>query len=253
MALIQWNAGSGSWGDADDWNGGVPVIVDQVQIDAGNVTVTIGTGTAAAAYTLSTSVSTLDMTGGSLDTVDQALFGGEFVQTGGTYIASGQGARFDGAIHTAVGGTITARAGATLTITGGGTLAGAITGTGSLDFAGGTTYITTGFTSSITSVTINAPVGFETNFATANDLTVGGQGSLDLFGHVLVSSGSAIIDGTLSNGELKETGTLTLSSPGGLAYLDNGLTLDVTGKVIQSGNATFGAGDSGAKVPPRRN
>jgi hypothetical protein len=252
MAYIQWDAGSGSWGDAQDWNGGVPSAADTVVISPSNITVTIAAGTAAAAYTLSTAgSSTLDMTGGSLDTVDQASFSGAFVQTGGTYLASGLGAIFYGSINTAhgtAGGTITALAGATLTIVGGGILAGAITGTGSLDFAGGTTYINAGFTSSITNINVNALVGLDINFSTPSNLTVGGTGSLDLFGHTLTVSGDAIVDGTLGNGELKASGTLILGNPGGLAYLDNGLIVDLTGKLIQSGNASFGTSDAGAKV-----
>jgi hypothetical protein len=248
MAYIQWDAGSGSWGDAADWNGGVPVAVDNVAIDTANITVTIAASTAAAAYSLSTVLSsTLDMSGGSLDTVEQGLFSGAFVQTGGTYMASGLGAIFYGSINTALGGTITALAGATLTIVGGGTMAGAIKGTGALDFNGGTTYINTGFTSSITSININALVGLDINFSTSNELTVG-DGSLDLFGHTLTMSGNSIMDGTLGNGELKESGTLTLGNPGGLAYLDNGLIVDLTGKIIQSGNVTYGTSDAGAKV-----
>jgi hypothetical protein len=246
MAYIQWDAGSGSWGDAADWSDGVPVIVDSVEIEAGAITVTIAAGTAAAAYTLSTYQSTLDMTGGSLDTVDQALFSGAFVQSGGTYTASGLGATFYSTIDTS-GGTITALAGATLSILDGGILAGAITGTGSLDFAGGTTYLNSGFSSSITSININALVGLDINFSTSSDLTVG-SGSLDLFGHTLTVSGNTIVDGTLGNGELKEEGTLTLGSPSGLAYLDNGLIVDLTGKLIQSGSVTYGTSDAGAMV-----
>jgi hypothetical protein len=253
MASIVWNAGSGSWGDANDWNGGLPVLIDTVLIDTSGITVTIGAGVAAAAYTLNTSGSTLAMTGGTLDTVSQAVFGGEFVQTSGVYTVSGVGATFTDGIYTSgtvgstPGGTITALAGAAINIAGGGILAGAITGTGSLDFTGGTTYINTGFTSSITSININALVGLDINFSTSSDLTVG-SGSLDLFGHTLTVSGNTIVDGTLGNGVLKETGTLTLGSPAGLAYLDNGLIVDLVGKVIQSGTATYGTGDAGAMM-----
>jgi len=252
MASINWTGGSGSWGNAADWSSSpnLPGAGDAVVINAGSITVTVGSGVIADAYTLNTLVSTLSVSGGSLYTVDQAIFGGAFLEsTGGVYMAGGFGATFNAAVDM-LGGKMVALSGATFDINDGGIIAGAFSGTGELLFTGGaTTYINAGFTSSITSIVIESLVGFNTNFTTSSNFSVVNGGNVDLFGHKLTVSGNSAIDGVIGNGTLQEAGTLTLGAPqGGETYLDNGLTLNVTGKVIQSGFVSQGTSDAGAKI-----
>ncbi len=247
MATINWTAGSGNWNNASDWNGGVPADTDTVQIDVSSITVTISTA-GDTAYSLSTSGATLSVTGGSLYTVSSANFGGAYLQSGGTYIAGGSGANFDSTIAT-LGGTMEALAGSTLNIADGGTLAGTVTGTGVLDFSGGTTYLNAGFSSTISSIEVgNAALGFNTNFSTANYFAELGSGTVDFFGHKITLSGAALLEGVVGNGTLIQSGTLTLGGNGSGASLENGLTLDVNGTTIQSNNLSVGSNDSGAKI-----
>jgi fibronectin-binding autotransporter adhesin len=247
MAAINWVGGSGDWDNGALWNGGaVPTSTDTVQIAIPGVTVTVSTA-GDAAYSLTTSASTLDITGGSLFTISSASFGGAYEQSGGLYMCSGAGASFMGGIAM-TGGTMEALAGATLNIASGGSLAGTVSGTGTLSFSGGTSFINAGFHSTISSIVVSADLGFNTNFTTSSDFTEQQNGIVDLFGHTLTSHGDVQIDGTLSNGVFGDAGTLTLGAPSNTTNLTNGLVLKVSGKVIQSGNANFGAGDAGAKI-----
>ena len=247
MAAINWVGGSGDWDNGALWNGGaVPTSTDTVQIEIPGITVTISTA-GDAAYSLTTQASTLDITGGSLFTISNASFGGAYVQSGGLYMCSGTGASFSGGVNM-TGGTMEALAGATLNIASGGSLAGTVSGTGTLSFSGGTTYINTGFHSTISSIVVSAGLGFNTNFTTSSDFTELQNGIVDLFGHTLTSHGDVQIDGTLSNGVFVDAGTLTLGAPSNTTNLTDGLVLNVSGKVIQSGSANFGAGDAGAKI-----
>lgn len=247
MATIVWNSGSGSWGTGTNWNGGVPTLDDSVTIDTAGATVTVGTGVAAQAYTLNTSQSVLSIAGGTLYTVDSADFSGNFIETSGTYMAGGFGATFYDTL-TLKGGTIQALAGAKLNVYGGGTLAGTLTGTGALDLYGGTTYINTGFSCSLSSIVVNALVGFDINFTTTSNLTVLGNGSVDLFGHTLTVSGDLALSGVLGSGVVTDAGTMTIGTPQSTATLDNGLVLNVTKEVLQSGNLNQGTQDAGAKI-----
>ena len=247
MATINWTAGSGNWNNASNWNGGVPQDTDTVQIDVSSITVTISTA-GDTAYSLSTAGAAVSVTNGSLYTVSSANFGGAYLQSGGTYIAGGSGATFSSTITT-MGGTMQALAGATLNITDGGTLAGTVTGTGVLDFSGGTTYLNSGFTSTISSIEVgNAALGFDTNFSSANYFAELGNGTVDFFGHKITLSGAALLEGVVGNGTLVQSGTLTLGGNGSGATLENGLTLDVNGTTIQSNNLSVGSSDSGAKI-----
>jgi fibronectin-binding autotransporter adhesin len=248
MTTINWTGGSGSWGDAADWAGGaVPNTSDDVQIEVPNITVTVGSGVAASAYSLTTVGSTLAITGGSLDTVSYANFGGAYQQSAGVYMASGQGASFNNSIAM-TGGTMEALAGATFSINNGGSLAGTFAGTGTLEFSGGTTYINSGFSSSISNFVVNALVGFNTNFSTSSYFAEGGSGDVDLFGHKLTLSGNVLIDGILGNGQVVDSGTLTIGSPQFTSTLDNGLVVSVNKELLQAGNTNFGTGDAGAKI-----
>jgi hypothetical protein len=248
MTNIVWTGGSGSWGTGSDWSTGAPPTdLDTVQIDTPQITVTVGAGVAATAYSLSTVGSTLSITGGTLTTIAGATFGGAFLESSGLFVTGGAGATFNDSIDMS-GGTIEALAGAALNVDDGGILAGALTGTGQLDINGGTTYINAGFSSSLSSIVVNALLGFDTNFVTKSNFTVLNGGDVDLFGHKLTIAGNATIDGVIGNGTLLDAGTLTLGTPNGTQYLDNGLTLSVTGSVIQSGQVDQGTSDAGAKI-----
>ena len=86
------------------------------------------------------------------------------------------------------------------------------------------------------------------NFTTHANFTVAPTGSVDLFGHKLTVAGNSVIDGTIGDGTLTDTGTLTLGTPTTTQFLDNGLTLAVNGTVVQSGNVNQGDNDAGAKI-----
>jgi hypothetical protein len=248
MTTITWTGGSGSWGNAANWLGGVPTSADDVQIEVPGITATIGNGVTADAYSLTTLDSTLDIAnGGSLYTVSYALFQGDYLQSGGLYMASGTGATFDDAVAV-TGGTMMALADSTFDFNAGGTLAGTFAGTGTLELSGGTTYINTGFSSTISDFVVNALLGFNTNFSTSSYFAEGNNGSIDLFGHKLVLSGNVLIDGTLGNGQVTDSGTLTLGAPSNTAFLDNGLIMTVAKEVLQAGNVNFGTSDAGARV-----
>ena len=254
MANINWTGGSGSWNTAADWSTDTtPTNVDTVTIDVPLITVTIDGTTPCFAYTLSTTSSTLSVAGGTLTTIAGASFGGAYVESSGLYMAGGTGAVFAAGI-TMTGGTIETLAGAALTITDGGSLGGTLSGTGQLDINGGSTYIQSGFACSLSSIVVAAKLGFDTNFSTRANFTVAGTGTVDLFGHKLTIAGNSSIAGTIGNGVLVDAGTLTLGSPAGPEQiLNNGLTLDVTGMVVQSGNVGQGDADAGAKIVISKN
>jgi hypothetical protein len=248
MASITWTGGSGSWNTASDWSGGVvPTEVDTVTISIPLITVTINGTTPCAAYSLTTTSSTLSVAGGTLTTIASATFDGAYLESSGLYMAGGTGAVFADGI-TMTGGTIETLAGAALNISGGGSLGGTLTGTGQLDITGGSTYIQAGFACSLSSIVVSAGLGFDTNFTTKSNFTETSTGTVDLFGHKLTIAGNSVIDGTIGNGILTDSGTLTLGTPGQTQFLDNGLTLDVSGTVIQSGNVDQGSADAGAKI-----
>ncbi|MEJ0046623.1 MAG: hypothetical protein WDN04_11245 [Rhodospirillales bacterium] len=220
-----------------------------MSIGVAGITVTIGTGVTAAAHSLNLVNSTLDITGGSLYTVHLATFNGAYVQTGGTYMMSGLGANFfDG--FTQTGGTINVLSGA-MQLYDGGTLRGTLTGTGALDIVNGSAYVNKGFACSLSSIVIGAQggkLGFDINFTYAENLTLLSAGVLDLFGNTLTLSGTSLLEGVVGFGRIIDSGTMTLSTPQFESVLDNGLTLTVTGTLIQGGNVALGATDAGAKV-----
>jgi hypothetical protein len=248
MANIVWSTGSGSWGNAANWSSDTtPTANDAVQIEVPLITVSIGAGVTADAYSLTTVGATLSLAGGTLYTVSNAVYDGAFVESSGTYTAGGTGATFNSALQM-TGGAIDAIAGAAFVVNDGGNLAGTFSGLGQLDLSGGTTYIDAGFKSTLSSIVVDALVGFNTNFTTSGNFTELGGGSVDLFGHRLEVTGNATIDGILGNGEFLDAGTLTLGAPLTNQILDNGLTLDVTGRAIQAGTVYQGSSDAGAKI-----
>jgi hypothetical protein len=88
MSSISWTStSSGNWNTAGDWSGGaVPTAADSVSIDVASVTVTISTGTLAA-ESLSTTLSTLDVIGGTLTVSGGETIGGAYEQSGGTLVS----------------------------------------------------------------------------------------------------------------------------------------------------------------------
>jgi hypothetical protein len=252
MAQINWIGGSGSWGQASNWGGTLPGNTDQVYIDVPGVTVTVGSGVAAAAQTLNTDGATLDIDGGSLFTVQDALFQGAFEQSSGTYTMSGLGAVFDESFSS-TGGKINDLSGA-ITLNDGGILAGTITGAGALQISQGDAYVDSGFSAGIASIVVGAnggKLGFNINFTYAKNFTLLQNGVLDMFGHTLTLTGQATLDGTVSNGTViapNKTTPLTLGNPNVTTTLDNGLVLEVKGAAVQLGNIALGANDSGAKI-----
>ncbi len=257
MTTYTWSAtGGGSWGTGTDWTsqadgstGTAPSKSDIALINEAGITVTVGTLVAASAYILDTTGATLSINGGTLTTEHIANFNGRVSVSGGTYFAGGMGAVFNQGL-TQTGGTMDAVTG-TLTINDGSTLSGTVTGAGVLDFAGANTnnYIGTGFVCNVSSVEVTggAKLGLEKNFSFAHNFTVN-DSTLDLFGHVLTDTGAFALSGVAGYGTIQDAGTLTLGTNTGTETLDNGLTLAVTGTVIQANTVALGANDSGARV-----
>jgi hypothetical protein len=251
MASKNWQVdASGSWSTGADWSGGVaPTNQDDATIAVAGITVSIGSGVAAVAHSLSTTYSVLDIKGGTLLTVQLAEFNGGFRESAGTFTAAGTGAIFNDGIDF-TGGTIDVASGAAQ-INDGGTLAGTLIGSGGLDVNAGNVYIDSGFSCSLASIVVGASggkLGLETNFSVANNLTVLQNGVLDLFGHTLTLSGASLLEGTVSLGSLAVTGTVTLGNPDAFTTLDDGLVVEVEGKMVQDGNVALGAPDAGAKI-----
>jgi len=260
MANYTWTGSSGSWGTATNWSGGVvPTLNDNVLIQVPGSTVSVDSGVLAQAYSLvdqygAFTIGTSSQLGGTLQTVSYATFDGTFSEyAGGLFYAGGTGALFAGAMNMA-GGTINLRAGAQAEVAAGGSLAGTFSGNGTLSLYGGNTYINTGFSSSLSRVTVGGggggKLGFNINYSMASTFIVASDGVVDLFDHTLTLTGNAALNGTISGGYLKNSGgTITLGTPNGpLTYLDNGLVLTVSGTTAQGGNVSFGAVDSGAEV-----
>ena len=257
MANFVWVGGSGSWNTPTDWstNGTatLPSMFDTVTINTPGITVSIGAGVAAAAYTLTTLGSELSLDGGTLQTIDTAVFDGLFYESNsGThasiYTIGGLGATFEQGIDF-VSGTIHLDTGANAIITGGGTLAGTITGSGTLLIAGGSTYIQSGFKDAAGDITIDGgKLGFNESFTSTTAFSLL-NGVADLFGNTLTLHGQSVLDATLGNGTVMVEGTATLSGPSvNDAILNNGLLMTVSGTLDQDGNVSFGDADAGAKI-----
>ncbi|HTZ71921.1 MAG TPA: hypothetical protein VMB71_14790, partial [Acetobacteraceae bacterium] len=257
MATDTWTGGSGSWGVASNWSGdngtpGVPVVTDDVVIDTAGITVTVGSGVAAVCHTLSDTNATLSITGGTLFTVERAIFNGAFIETAGTFTMSGYGANFDQSM-TMLGGSMNVLSGAA-NIYDGGTLAGTISGAGALNLINGTTYIDSGFACTIASIVVGAQGGklaFNTNFSYGNDFTLLQNGVLDIFGHTLTLTGGSLLEGTVGYGKIVQSGgnaAMTIGNGQNYTVFDNGLILSIGAHAQQDGNLALGANDSGAKL-----
>jgi hypothetical protein len=252
MAQNNWTSNSsGSWWDAADWStGAVPGATDNVYIEVPGVTVSISANpTAAEVETLNTVNSTLDIDGGTLFTVQSAVFDGAFDETSGTFMMSGHGASFVDGMNFS-GGTIDDLSGAVQLIDGG-SLSGTLAGAGALDVIDGTAYLNKGFSATIDSIVVGqqgGKLGLNTNFTYAGNFTLLAGGSLDLFGQTMKLSGTTLLDGVTGNGKLTDSGTMILGGPNATATLDNGLLLSVTKFAEQGGFVNLGANDSAAQV-----
>lgn len=250
MANYAWSVdSSGDWNDPSNWGTTtVPTTADSVTIGIAGITVYVDTA-GDAAYSLNVVNSSLEITAGSLYTVELGTFNGAYVQTGGTYLMSGYGANFFQAFSQ-TGGTIDVLSGA-VSLYDGGTLAGTMTGTGALDVVSGSAQVNTGFHCTLSSIVVGAQggkLGFDENFKYGGNLTLLNSGVLDLFGHTLTLLGRAQLDGVVGYGVLVETGTITLSAPQSQLVLDDGLSMKVAGTAEQDGNVQLGSGDAGARI-----
>ena len=252
MAQNYWTSnGSGSWYTAADWSSGeVPAPTDDVVIAVAGITVTIDPNAIAAqVHSLNTVGSTIDIDGGTLFTIENAIFNGGFIESSGIFMMSGYGASFHDGMNFS-GGTIDDYSGA-VQLLDGGSLGGTITGNGALDVVSGNAYINAGFSATIASIVVGAgggKLGLNANFSYAKNFTLLGGGALDLFGHTMKLTGTTLLEGTIGNGQLTDSSTMTLSTLYGPCTLDNGLTLSVAGIAQQNGNVAVGAIDSGAKI-----
>lgn len=249
VALISWTPSSDTnWGNALNWTGGtLPTQFDQVVV---NSAITIGAGVAATAYSLSFNparASTFSMTGGQLTTTYQAQFSGAFQATGGTFSVYGLGAQFGGGVRFGTLTTLAIQTG-TVSITAGGVLAGTVTGAGQLQFLGGDSYLSTGFTSSVASILVGGKLGLLTSFTSSKSFRTLASSSFNLFGNTFTASGVTRFEGLVGNGTINQTGRMYLSTPFATATLNNGLILNVGGTLTQNGNVGYGTNDSGAKV-----
>jgi autotransporter-associated beta strand protein len=253
MSQDNWTSNSsGSWNDNADWSEGAPPAdTDNVVIGVAGVTVSVGTDvTNAVALTLTTYNSILDIDGGDLFTLQSAAYNGAFYESAGTYTMSGSGASFYNTMDL-TGGIMDALSGA-ITLYDGGSLAGTLAGAGTLDVVSGTAYVQSGFSASIDSIEIGqngGKIGFDTNFSYGGRFTLLPGGVMDTFGHTVKLSGPTLLEGTIGNGKLVETGTLTIGEPNSPTVIfDNGLLLSVADLVLQNSNVALGANDAGAKV-----
>ena len=250
MAVYTWSLnGSGSWGVAANWGpNGLPTNLDTVNISVPGITVSVGTGVAASAYALTTQGAALSLSGGTLTTIHLATFNGAFSESSGLFMAGGIGAVFNGGVSQSTGGTLDVVTGA-LKLEQGGMLAGTVAGAGVLELAGGSTYFGAGFTSRVGTILVDsgAKLGFNTGFTSAQNFTVE-NGVVNLFGHGLALSGTALLSGTAGGGTLKETGTLTLGTTVYAATLDDGFILSLGGTAIQANQLFLGAQDSPAMI-----
>jgi hypothetical protein len=253
MTSYTWIGGSGSWSNAADWgpSGGPPTEADGATIAVAGITVSVGTGVTADCFTLTTIGSELLLDGGNLFTVAGASYDGLFDETSGLYMVGGTGAVFQDGLTMGASSTMDVLSGA-LTMESNATIAGTLSGSGALQIEAGSTYLETGFSTTLNSIVIGGSgrLGFGINLTYGGDFVEQAGGICDLLGHTLTLTGLAQLDGTLGNGLLIETATstITLGPPGTTFYFNNGVITHFAGTVIQNCMVSAGDGDAGAAV-----
>ena len=263
MTAIAWKGPvNGDWSNAADWAGGVvPGATDDVTIASSGATVTVSVA-GEIANSLTTTLSVLSITAGSLETLSFATMNGAFQQSGGLWKAYGSGILFSGGVSQ-TGGTLSvqqgmlvsnsafAEAGGLTQIYGGAQFTGPLTITkGEVDLRGGNMSV-----GGSLSISGSGTLALESGTATLSGTTVQTGGLINQTGGYLVTTGSFTENGgtmSLAGGaEFKGTlalqsGTITtlggaiiseqsFSQSGGLLYLNGGGTDVFYGNAVQTG------------------
>ncbi len=273
MALINWTGTqNGLWSNASNWGTtGVPQTGDDVQIIAGNnpsVTVTYTTGTLFL-NSLVTSGDTLSVTGGTLGTANGYAFGGGLLLSAGELrlVAGYKGDNFTSNVAES-GGTLMLLGGAeaqfgtfsetagTLTVSNGqfldqdqGSFTGLVTGNGRLVLDAPvinnqpqTITLGSGFAATVGALEVQALVALDETLSYAKSFTLDQTGTVDLNGNTLTLSGTAGLDGVITNG-----GVVNATGSGHLngLLLDNGVLMSMSGTYNQTGAIFLGSAATG--------
>jgi fibronectin-binding autotransporter adhesin len=271
MANVNWiGTSSGNWSTGANWSTGKnPLTGDNVTIaPANSLTVTYSTGSLSIA-SLTTSVATFDITGGTLGIANGYDFGGALdisagalrlvagnfgdnftnnvLQTGGniTLLGGANASTGIGASFNQVAGTITI-ANSTFDLQDAGSLGGTLTGGGRIEFDAGSTNVinlASGFALSTGSAEVRSgDLSFNESLSYAHGFELDSGGAISLNGNTLTLSGNTGLNGTITSGGLvNATGTGHLNG----LQLENGLLLDITGSYVETGLVELGATGSG--------
>lgn len=273
MALIKWTGTqNGLWSNASNWGTtGVPQTGDDVQLIAGNnpsVTVTYTTGTLFL-DSLVTSGDTLSITAGTLGTSNGYSFGGGLLLSGGELrlVAGNYGDNFTANVNETGGDLILlggaaaqygtfSETGGTLTVSRGeffdndqGTFTGLVSGNGRLVLDAPvsnnqpeTITLASGFAATIGALEVAAIVALDTSLTYAKSFTLDEAGTVDLNGNTLTLSGTAGLDGDITNG-----GVVHAAGSGHLngLLLDNGVLMSMSGTYNQTGAIFLGDAGTG--------
>jgi hypothetical protein len=277
MTTVSWTqtqtaGGTYSWASAGNWSTGyVPLRDDNVQIETGvPVTVTYATGSVILDSLTTNAGDTLDLSGGTITSVNGYFFSGALAISGGALVLAGSSAfgdSLDGSL-TMTGGSLTfnnsadafgstlEQSAGVITISHGvftdgdfGTLTGTVTGAGELLFSGpslsGSTVLTKGFTLATSSVNIGfAVVYLEENLSYGNQFTLGVNGVLNLDSTTgtaisLSLSGLDALDGDIRGGLVTLTGQGHLNG----LVLDNGADVTIKSSYNETGSIVLGSGN----------
>jgi len=217
---------SADWTNAAAWGGNLPTAADDCIISAGAITVTVSTGSQSA-RSLSTTASTLALTGGTLSIGSFANLHGNYTQTGGTLALSGNGAHFYAAASLA-GGRITSLANS-LVSDGGFTLS-----AGTLELGGNGAQFNGALSQSGGAIVLDS--GTLALLGTSNTLggAISGFGGLFIAG---AAGGTTTVQGSAAITVTSLTTSLsTLAVTGGTLSVQQ--TVQLSGAYVQSGGFT---------------